>query len=89
MNENYTAVNTAEMAQAPMPEPVNLLMRELEDLLRECISTAAELQCRLTGDCPTFEHGKEIRTMTDAVKWELNAVVFTLERLEAMRSLIG
>lgn len=89
MHENYIAVNTAELTKAPTSEPVNSLMRELEELLWKCTNTAAELQCRLTGDCPAFDHGKEIRTMTDSVKWDLNAVMFTLERLEIMRSLIG
>lgn len=89
MKENYTAVNSAEMVNTPVSEPVNALMHELENLLWKCTNVAAELQCRLTGDCPAFDHGKEISTMTEAVKWDLSAAAFTLARLEVMRSLIG
>lgn len=73
----------------PGTEPINELIRKLNDVLQASCNEAVETQTRLTGGSEKYPNEPEIRSMTDALKECLNKAVFLEERTRAIRDCIG
>ena len=86
---NYTAVVETATNTAPNEEPINELMRKLDEIVHDNADRASAVMNRMCGNVPQYERKTSINNFTEAIKELLNASVFTTDMLNELLVRIG